>query len=729
MALPAVNGNNGNVTPSVYEERKKNLNTFNDRISQLAYLNINEFFISSKDAFEIYKDTFCSRIFTCFHSREESLDALDQLISKCAKIMEMFRLDFHSNEAFSNIESDSRLLQRIHSNLEDLHNIGLENLKTSWNDPESLAKIEALKSKISILNNTVTSFNNLMTLIKKNKKSSNGALLNGCTNDKYLDEFVINLYRANKGSMEPSCYFSKTSVAACLNSRFGDSMTRDILRMYSLDQTEFLSSNDLKALFIGIAANVTEPDILYIREHNQDIMKFKPTDTPIDCLNRIRSLHRFSNQGLSSLKNTPYYSQLKKDRQFLKKISWIDNLNLAENHLKTASLNHFAPTEYLCRKVVYPLFNSDEYASFREGTLVPVPDYSKGSKEIILMQAHQLQSRKGLHCLALIPCDLEGKKYPEGIPVQILFRGSHNNAAWIRNLNPLEKDKIFSFEGPGNKSFKRRKKFILKKLDRVLEKLPKDASLKINVMGHSLGSSDSQRMCEALAQHIYQAKDLSPLNHLNVNEVNFFGYNSPGIEDKINESFLEYAAKIPETQFQLRYFKAHRDLVQRAGGCFLGSHSRQRPLPPNVRATIIKFRQPNEAFGWNPAKRYALVPHLQYNLCAWKKQKKKIPNDIWIEKIRTNNPKDEGLVYQGLNPNNPPLKAVVDDEKIEKSLRLRTLFSKLYKKGIEIIQYIGRLFMDWVAELLNKIADGLYWHSLPQSTQRAQRGNSLGPVT
>lgn len=684
---------------------KEDLAYCSKRISEIALLDSNNFFIQSNDTFKIYEDTLCNRIITYFSSRTESLEALDDVITKCSKVMESFRLGFQTDEELKSIHSDKKLLQTLDNHLDDLYTVGLGHLEKTWDDPESLDQINALKSKISLLKDSVASFSNFVTIINRNKNKSKEDLLKQSTNDKHLNEYIVNIFNNENANNEEISYFSKSSIRLDFTKRFGPAITNDLLKMYALDTAEFISSNDLKGLLIGLAANITEVDLLHIQANNQDIFNFDPSATSLDILNQIRSLSLISNKQLDSFKNAPYYYQLKKDLTFVKKLSSVENFNLASSRVKTAELDHFGATEYLSRRIAYSIFDSDEYASFREGTLIPVPDYSTGSREIILMRAHELVSHKGLHGLVLIPCDVDNPRYALGMPLHVVFRGSHNLAAWNRNLNPMHKDRFFSFEGPGNNSFKKKKQPMLEKLDQVLKQLPKDASIKFGVMGHSLGSSDSQRMCEAIAEHIYQAKDenseishKSPLNSLNVKEVNYFGYNSPGVEDSLNNSFLEYAKKIPNTVFQLRYFKAHRDLIQKIGGCFLGAHSKESPLPNNVKATVIKFRKPEDAYTRNPILRFGLVPHLQYNLTQNCNKNKNLLNDVWVEKIRTNNPQDEGLHYQGIDPNAIPKTAQVNPEKLLKSLKLKSLISKLYQKCILILRFIGMLIMEYVIQ-------------------------------
>ncbi len=724
----------GHIEIQRFENQINTLDFCFKQFSQLASLKMGEFFTHSNNTFERHENTAYNRYSTVFNSKEGVFNAVDALISKCAETIEVTRFNYHPLKySTSNlINSERAILQTLHSTLpQSLESF--EKLKKVWNDPETSYKINSLQGKIEVLSTNIIEVNNF--IISSNIKGikpgfSKSLLINKCKSDDYLEKFINNfLQKKIENEIQPS-YFSKGEVIKHLVKLFGAQLTTEIMTLYRLDTFAFISSTDLKALLIGIAANITYENLEVILDlKNPNLLEGVKISTPItheeraQFLNHLRDISFFSEKDLNfPLKNIPYYRQLKKDQTFLKSCLWINNLNLSKLQVKTASLQEFASAEYLARKIVYGLYPLDEYTSFKEGTLVPVPISFTPTQKTLLMQAHSLYNSKGLHCVVLIPSCFDDKSCSDTIPIQILFRGSRNYAAWNRNLNPIEKSGDWmEWGGPGGKSFAANKEVLLKQLDRVLAQIPKDKPAKIEIMGHSLGGTDGQRMCEAVVSKISRdrksamyleesrkqdsAFNLLPLGVLKIKELNFYGFNAPGIEKKINRSFLQCANELPDIKFQLRYFKAHHDMVQTVGNHVLGYHTHKKPLPSNVFTTVIKFRKPEESLGgWNLAKRYALVPHKQYNLCGYEDIKNKIPNNIWIEDIRTNNPSDVGLKFQGLNSDNEPLESVIDYEKTRKSLINKRWVFTIFDKFIKLIFIIGKQIKHVLNETFNLLS-------------------------
>jgi hypothetical protein len=681
-------------TVPISTQQQKILEACLETFSKLSKLQQGEIFTYHHGKFHSHKNTLWNRFIFAFRSKNLRLIALDSLVSECAKTIELLRMQVNplDTDYSEQLEAERSLLQKIHSQLASARILGLENLKTCWNDQEHIDKINAVQSKIAVLDHSIVSLNNFITRFKVNaqKPISTDQLIQKCTSDNYVDIFISNFLQKKSPEENHPNYFSTQTVQNSLMRYFGKSATLKIFNMYQMTDVHFISSVDLKALIIGIAANLTMEDLntIYHSEIKTPLNDYLPLNKPkepgVEFLKKIREVSFFSGGEYRKFKisKPPYLHQLRKDQFFLKRCLKLNLLNLAEAKVKTASLQHFAYTEYLARDIAYGLYPLDEYATCTDGTLVPVPDENG---QPILMEAHTLQNKRGLYGVVLIPAQLDSKSCPKTIPVQILFRGSRNFAAWNRNLSPLDKIRLNELEGPGARSFANSKTKLLQNLEIILQKLPKDSSVKLDITGHSLGACDGQRMCEAFASKICQDKN-SSFHNLDIKEVNFFGFNTPGIDINTNTSFLHCAALLPQIKFQLRYFKAKHDVVQTVANFVLGYHPLENLLPPNVLTSVFKFTKPESALGNNPANRYALVPHSQFNLHAYEDLAKTIPNDVWITHIITNNPADTGIVYQGKNADDPTKQSILDFDAARRSLFHQKWLSTLRRKFIRLIR-------------------------------------------
>jgi hypothetical protein len=692
-----------------------------EKFSQLANLKEGEFITYSNGRFEKHKNTLCNRIVYCFHSKILPLNAIDTLVSECAKDIELLRLNFDPSSPNSAdiVNAEKALLQQMHSTSITLFR-SLNNLKAAYDRPEIYHKIQSLQSKISILDNNIVSLNNFMTRFKKisTNVSSLDSLIKKFTSDTYIDKYIEKLLQKQIIDEKSPSYFSLSAAVAALSKIFGDKATQNIINMYEVESSHFISSTDLKAVIIGIVANMTLEDLqavcnsenknLWILAKQQKALLEIKRSPSADFLNYLRQVSLFSKEETAQLKvnKPPYLTQLKKDQYFLKNCLRIDHFNHHPTHVKAADLKHFAYAEYLARNIAYGLYPSDEYASFREGTLVPVPSENG---QTFLMQAHTLQNKRGLYGIVLIPANLDSQNSSHPIPVKILFRGSRNYAAWNRNLNPLDKLKWREQEGPGARSFEANRPILLNNLERILQKLPKDSPVKFEILGHSLGACDGERMCQALASKILRARYQHPqpkdavFHKLNVQEINFFGFNTPGIEENINESFMQSATQLPDIKFQLRYFKAHHDPVQTVAKFLLGYHEEENLRPANVLTSVFNFAKPESAFGNNPINRYGLIPHTQYNLSKYSHPKRKIPNDVWIWNVKTNNPQDSGIKYYRNNPSNEPSESLVDEEKARKALFNQKWGPALRGMFLQLIGYVGEQIRQAFAKVRGSV--------------------------
>lgn len=711
---------NEDSTSSLDAKNSQTLKFILDKFSELANLQSDEFITYNHGRFHKHKNTLCNRLLHFFDSSHKPLNKLDRLIIQCAETTELLRLSFDPKQPNLAIQltEKQQLLQQLHSTLSTSLPLSLNNLKSSSNAPDLIQRIQLLQNKIHFLSDQLVSINNSISSFKQVSlhQTSLESVFHKSTSDSFIERYIANLLQ-NKIDPDPTPhYFPIKSAVNTLSNIFGDKATQSIIRLYALDSNYFISSLDLKALIKGILANMTLEDLhIVCRSENKHLWVLAKTaqgvleinSSPnVEFLKYLRGITLLSKEDLNQLKmyKPPYLNQLNKDLYFLKNCYRIDTYQHQGANDKTDSLKHFGYAEYLARNIAYGVYPLDDKAAIREGTLVPVPCENG---QTCLMQAHTLHNQKGLYAVVLVPAEIDSNNYSQTVPVQILFRGSRNTAAWNRNLNPREKMKWNESSGPGARSFDNNSDHILANLEKILEKLPRSSPLKLEIFGHSLGACDGERMCEALAAKIHTSRTQHPqpknaLYHkLNIQEINLFGFNSPGIEPQLNTSFRQHASQLSDIKFQLRYFKAHHDPVQTVGKHLLGYREEGDLYPSNILTSVFHFTKPLN--GKNILDNYLLNPHSQYNLSAVSDTKRKTPNDVWIRKVKTNNPQDAGIKFYDLDPTSPPSLSSIDHEIANTALFIISWGHSLRHLLLQAIHYTAhriRLFLHQLRRLL-----------------------------
>lgn len=483
-----------------------------------------------------------------------------------------------------------------------------------------------------------------------------------------LDAFIQSIF--NKSIFEADYkeikFYSKDEVQDLLDSVFGKTATLSAMCMYRLLPAKKISSIALHTLLIGIVSNLTKKDINFI-EKNYHGTCLSPmisaitaqipegAERKIEILNKLRRIAPLPHNPVvkQEILRIGCKDQLHKDKKLLGSVHWIDNMNISPDK-GTHELKKFSYAEYLAHVIIYALESKGNFAAFQTGTLIPVRTYNDPACEgkTMLMEAHRLITKNGLHSVVLVPSEINSFSKEQTVPIQILFRGSKDAGAWNRNLNLLEKQQAYGWEGPGGASFNKNKYDILKNLQKILLLTPVGQPIKFEIFGHSLGASDAQRMCALLAESMVSKQssvqkenseiEKSTLFNRIVEEVNLFCFNAPGVEEILNERFLKNLETLKKVKFQLRYFKVAHDPIQTAANQLLGYYSKLKAPIENLFVSIFKLAKPLENFFFTLKN-----AHSNKFLCNFSNLKKRITNNAWIEYVKTNNPEDSNIHQRG----------------------------------------------------------------------------------
>lgn len=508
-----------------------------------------------------------------------------------------------------------------------------------------------------------------------------------------LNEFIHSIFSGSSPNYSQIENYSNAEVKTLLTDLFGKRATNSVFCWYKLLEKKHISSIAVHALILGIAANLTVHD-LDIIEKNRDPFFIKmntnicpetedPTKRKVELLKKMREISLLPRTSLvlQEIRRRGFQNQLAKDSEFITSCRWVDNIEIDPN-IKTYDLNKFSYSEYLSRVIIYGLEAKGNFAAFQPGTLVPVPLINEvsGIKQTVLMETHRLISKGGLHAVVLIPSKVNPLNKDQTLPVQILFRGTKSASAWNRNLNLLEKQQMYGWEGPGGASFNRSRVAILEELQNILTLLPRNQPIKFEIFGHSLGASDAQRMCALLTELLASEQPILPKEN-KVKEVNLFCYNAPGVEDNLNQNFVEMVEGLNEIQFNLRYFKVAHDIIQTAANQLLGYCIRNEEPIKNLFVSVFKIALPLGSY---------LAAHVTTFLCNLTDLTKKIQNEAWIESVKTNNPEDAEIRQYGPKGNEQPSPCKYKPSGAYKALDNRGIWTKTVRSLVGISKRTSR---------------------------------------
>lgn len=428
---------------------------------------------------------------------------------------------------------------------------------------------------------------------------------------------------------------------------YGQPLVSRVLNYYGLENRHCLTGLDVAALFVGMTTNITMNDLqhIYQSESTCELAPFSSLSTQEVCklLSDVRNINF---ECITAKKNYKYIPQLNHDKLMLSTVADYKEFSGSPEYemLPAKPLRKHAYTEFLSRHMAYALYDTNN-VQFPDGILFPMYDRKD---QLTLKEAHHLVAEKGLFGALVKPALLHHCS-DKKVPIQVVYRGTFCKDSVMRDINTGNFFMNSFLKGPGKESFEKRQEGILEKIFVLTDSYSEQGrQVSIELMGHSLGGSDSQRTAEYLA-----FKLRSEPNH-GIGGVKLFAYNSPNVEVEIAERFIESVPQA-KTPFKLRYFDNHHDFVQEVGAKRLGYCGEKVQKPANLAVTIFKFNRPFPkkiaALAKNiflKAKYFFLKCEEKHTFYAFKFHPSKSPhryNNAYIQNIYTNNIKDVGIAY------------------------------------------------------------------------------------
>lgn len=450
----------------------------------------------------------------------------------------------------------------------------------------SSTKAKELGDKIEALRTTLTK--EILPLINQQIECINDSIKQAKLASPL--EFIIFLFNGKspadlRSISQPS--YSAEEVKKSLKSLFGRRVVNDVFSFYQLDSKHVLKSTDIQALTIGIKANLTKEDVLYLIENNCFLaMAFsdltnssRSEEAVLDILHHFRSSYCRKEIDLSQTRSK-YEAQLQRDLDFLDicDLHQLYGWNKNYNH-PLYNFQHHSQKEFLARDLIYHLYGKAG-TQFSKGALFPCFTMKEGekAKKLSCFQAWPLPCAKGVYPALILP--LSAKE--DAIEVQMVFRGTDpSDESWNRNISEI---KVGSIEGVGAQSFKEvlpdLREGLKKALAEIKELFPKN-SLQFEILGHSLGASDGARFCVDLIKQ----EDCKQ----NFGSLKLFAFNSPCISKEESLDFLACSEKA-DLPITCNYFKVSGDWFQEAGLILPGYFTKEQPLPKNVSVSVAVLK-------------------------------------------------------------------------------------------------------------------------------------------
>lgn len=434
---------------------------------------------------------------------------------------------------------------------------------------------------------------------------------------------------------------SAVHAKKALSHYFNSGLVGEIFSLYQLQNRNVMTVVELKAAIVGIQANMTLEALHTVYEHRNELGLNSPSlDTESDKLTQSQLITFLANVREKTIKPTKKQLsckvQLKRDRAFLehlKRISFFQPSSSNQNQDKAFEKFRFA--EFLARVVVSNLMPATS-AGFVDGVLFPVYDYRVG-KEPILLEAHASMRHRGLHAINVIPAvpvsSSTFEKY--GFMGATVFRGTKLTDLWTisRDLDLITKIRMLTLKsGPGYGDFPARENELRATIHRDIQKLRRKLNmheyvplpLSWDLIGHSLGGTDAQRMALALSKGGAEL----------FKRLSVWTFNAPRIERNGAADFLQRVKKYPSTQFRLYHARTDGDAVQAVGDVLQGHFTADKQHPDNLATTVASFNVQEEG---------RKARHSAYTTTGKKKDGK--DNGTYVTHLASNDPEFDGVKY------------------------------------------------------------------------------------
>lgn len=388
--------------------------------------------------------------------------------------------------------------------------------------------------------------------------------------------------------------YSAKHVTLTLTSIFGKSIVENILSFYQLDTKSVLKIEDIKALLIGIKANLTEEDILHLL-NQKGILKetfpellsceFQDNETMIlKFLDTLRNTYDRKEMDFSKCSSSIYKEQLERDLYFLDICDRHKLYGLNKNFTDSlAPLQHYGASEFLAKDFIFGLY-SGKNTKFREGVLFPCYTMEREDKDkkLSCLQAWPLPNGEGVYPALILPLTLQKNGKANA---KIIFRGIDDEQSKMR---ALEFNSFGTIEGAGAKSFNQMLPSVREALQKSFTKLKEKfqvSSVEVECLGYSLGASDAARFLLDLITQL-TTTDVYP-------SLKLFAFNTPCIGERECMDFLTLSDKFPKMPIHLTYFKMEGDIYQQAGLMLPGYFTENQTLPNNVSITVVVLNRTN----------------------------------------------------------------------------------------------------------------------------------------
>ena len=374
-------------------------------------------------------------------------------------------------------------------------------------------------------------------------------------------------------------YMRGSIVVEQLGRQFGASIVHAVAGYYSLDQGNLWNEREIAMLIVGIAANLDlEGAKQYLQTDDEEMI--------IDGMATFRKSTLAFTKNFTLVPSALQDKQLMKDTQLLDsllKVGTVDTTISTALGISHATAARLACIEYLCRDLVYSLFDpafsyhnleGGGVTKFKENMLVTVAGLGAYPDCIKLIPLSEKVVYIGVHLLPVTPGADD-----EGI---VLFRGTFDTASICRDIAPWEKDSLeFGIGGPGARSFNSLRPRILNNWQE------QQANLGIKKwvgIGHSLGGSDIARFMSAVVER----GDLPE----GTEKMEIFTFNAPHVERNTKTSFIEGIKRYPNCRFSVTHLEGEGDYVPLAGITRIAG---DKSSSPNLIPDTIIFAQPEAA--------------------------------------------------------------------------------------------------------------------------------------
>lgn len=251
---------------------------------------------------------------------------------------------------------------------------------------------------------------------------------------------------------------------------------------------------------------------------------------------------------------------------------WLGKESTSTNQrLQLYSVVEELPGENLLEKwegYVELLAKKVAYWELQEGMLLPAPADEMGITQYYKV-IKEFVSGEGMVAYCLI----RATPFMKSLPPILLFRGTSFS------FSGLDAISNFMADGEGNlgkTSYEAGRDEIFDALGKLIKE---DSQLV--VIGYSFGGTMCQRFShDFMRRKINGEFRDSSLEDLNL--VELFVFNSPGVEKELAEEFAQQLASIEGLQVPTTFYKTQGDQVHEAGVCFIGSGCDRQKMPVSV---------------------------------------------------------------------------------------------------------------------------------------------------